>query len=78
MAKTCTEKITNIETEIQQLENKRKQLIQAQKKEERNARTKRLCKRMGLFESMLPDTVITEMYTRVAVLSSSLLAAPNV
>ena len=57
MAKTRTEKITSIETEIQQLENKRKQLIQAQKKEERNARTKRLCKRMGLFESMLPDTI---------------------
>lgn len=57
MAKTKTEKIASLETEIQQLENKRKQLIQAQKKEERNARTKRLCKRMGLFESMLPDTI---------------------
>lgn len=57
MAKTKTEKIESIENEIQQLENKRKLLIQAQKKEERNARTKRLCKRMGLFESMLPDTI---------------------
>ncbi|MDO4574284.1 MAG: DUF3847 domain-containing protein [Planctomycetia bacterium] len=57
MAKSKIEKITSIEEEIRQLENKRKQLIQAQKKEERNARTKRLCKRMGLFESMLPDTI---------------------
>ena len=57
MTKTKTEKIASIETEIQQLANKRKQLIQAQKKEERNARTKRLCRRMGLFESMLPDTI---------------------
>lgn len=57
MTKTKTEKIASIETEIQQLANKRKQLIQAQKKEERNARTKRLCKRMGLFESMLPETI---------------------
>lgn len=57
MAKTKAERIASIEEEMQQLENKRKQLIQAQKKEERNARTKRLCKRMGLFESMLPDTI---------------------
>ena len=57
MTKTKTEKIASIETEIQQLANKRKQLIQAQKKEERNARTKRLCRRMGLFESMLPETI---------------------
>lgn len=34
-----------------------KQLIQKQKKEERNARTKRLCSHMGLFESMLPGTI---------------------
>ena len=57
MAKTRIEKIDGIEEEIKQLENKRKLLIQAQKKEERNARTKRLCKRMGLIESLLPDTI---------------------
>lgn len=57
MAKTKIEKIATIEEEIQQLENKRKELIQAQKKEERAARTKRLCRRMGLFESLLPDTI---------------------
>ena len=57
MAKTKIEKITSIEEEIRQLENKRKQLIQAQKAQERKDRTKRLCKRMGLFESLLPDTI---------------------
>ena len=57
MAKTKTEKITSIEEEIQQLENKRRQLLQEQKAQERKDRTKRLCRRMGLFESMLPDTI---------------------
>lgn len=57
MAKTKAEKITSIEEEIRQLENKRKRLVQEQKAQERKDRTKRLCKRMGLFESMLPDTI---------------------
>ena len=43
--------------EIRQLENKRRQLIQEQKAQERKDRTKRLCRRMGFFESMLPDTI---------------------
>ena len=53
MAKTKIEKIAGIEEEIRQLENKRRQLVQAQKAQERKDRTKRLCKRMGLFESLL-------------------------
>lgn len=57
MAKTKIEKITSIEEEIRQLENKRKQLLQEQKTQERKDRTKRLCRRMGLFESLLPDTI---------------------
>lgn len=57
MAKTKTEKITSIEEEIRQLENRRRQLVQEQKAQERKDRTKRLCRRMGLFESMLPDTI---------------------
>ena len=57
MAKTKTEKITSIEEEIQQLENKRRQLLQEQKAQERKDRTRRLCRRMGLFESMFPDTI---------------------
>jgi len=57
MAKTRSEKITSIETEIQQLENQRKRLIQQEKEQERKDRTRRLCKRAGLLESLLPDTI---------------------
>ena len=57
MALTKLEKISNIENEIRQLENQRKQLLQQQKEQERKDRTHRLCKRGGLLESMLPDTI---------------------
>lgn len=57
MAKTKSEKIADIEMQIAQLENRQKKLIQEQKLQERKDRTKRLCKRMGLFESLLPDTI---------------------
>ncbi len=57
MAKTKLEKIAGIEEEIRQLENKRKRLIQEQKEQERKGRTNRLCKCMGLFEKLLPDTI---------------------
>ncbi|MCI8623447.1 MAG: DUF3847 domain-containing protein [Provencibacterium sp.] len=57
MAKSKLEKITSIEEEIRQLENQRKLLLQEQKEQERKDRTKRLCRRMGLFESLLPDTM---------------------
>ena len=57
MAKTRTEKIASYEEQIKQLEAQRKQLIQKEKEQERKDRTKRLCRRMGLFESLLPDTI---------------------
>ena len=57
MAKTKPEKIAGIEEQIQLLENQKKRLIQEQKAQERKDRTKRLCKRMGHFESMLPDSI---------------------
>ena len=57
MPKTKLEKIAGIEEEIRQLENRRRQLVQEQKAQERKDRTKRLCRRMGLFESLLPDTI---------------------
>ena len=57
MAKTKAEKIADIELQMTQLENLRKKLIQEQKQQERKDRTKRLCKRMGLFESMLPESI---------------------
>ncbi len=57
MAKTKLEKIAGIEEEIRQLENRRRQLVQEQKAQERKDRTKRLCRRMGLFESLVPDSI---------------------
>lgn len=57
MAKTKAEKIAAIELQMTQLENQRKKLIQEKKQQERKDRTKRLCKRMGLFESMLPESI---------------------
>ena len=57
MAKTKQEKIASIQEQIQQLKNQEKQLLQQQKEQERKDRTKRLCKHMGLFESLLPDTI---------------------
>ena len=57
MAKSRLEKIEDIKTEIAQLENQRKRLLQAEKEQERKDRTKRLCKRAGLLESLLPETI---------------------
>jgi len=57
MSKTRQEKIDNLSEKIVQLENQRKQEQQKQKTEERNARTKRLCKRHGLLEKYMPDLV---------------------
>ena len=57
MAKTTTERIESIQAEIQQLKNQEKQLVQKQKKQERAERTHRLCKRGGLWESLVPDTI---------------------
>ena len=57
MTNNKTERITSIEEKIAQLQNQKKQLLQQHKLDERKARTKRLCKRAGLLESMLPDTI---------------------
>ena len=57
MRKTTTEKITGIQTQIQQLENQRKRLVKQHNEEERKKRTHRICKRGGLIESLLPETV---------------------
>jgi hypothetical protein len=57
MAKTTNDRIAAIELEIEQLGNQRKELLQKQKEADRTARTSRLCKRGGLLESMLPDTI---------------------
>ena len=66
MAKTYDEKIAEAKKKIEQEQNYMKQLIQKQKVQERKDRTKRLCSRMGLFESMLPDTIpLTEEQFRI-------------
>ena len=57
MTKSKTEKIESINAEIRQLKNRQKKLIQQHKEQERKDRTRRLCKRAGLLESMLPETV---------------------
>jgi hypothetical protein len=58
MPKTKLERIASIEEQIALLKNQQKQLAQKHKADERKARTRRLCSRMGLFESMLPDTIV--------------------
>jgi len=53
MATDLHEKITSIETQIIQLENRRKELIQKTRELERKARTKRLIERGAIVESLL-------------------------
>jgi len=57
MAKTKIERINSIEEQIAQLEAEKKKLRQQHKVQENKARTNRLCKRAGLLEKMLPDTI---------------------
>jgi len=56
--KSLNDKIEAAQLELRQHENRLKMLIQKQKEQERRDRTKRLCKRMGLFESLLPETIL--------------------
>jgi len=56
--KSLNDKIEAAQLELRQKENLLKMLIQKQKEQERKDRTKRLCKRMGLFESLLPETIL--------------------
>jgi hypothetical protein len=57
MSKTIAEKIASKRELIQQLKNEEKQLVQKQKLQNRKDRTKRLCSRHGLLESMLPEII---------------------
>ena len=58
MTKTKLEKIAALDTEIQQLENRRKQLLQQQKEQDRKARTKRLIERGAILESLIPNAAM--------------------
>ena len=53
MAKTRTEKIESIQTQIQELENLRKRLMQQQKAQDRKDRTHRLIERGAILESFI-------------------------
>jgi len=55
MAKTRLEKIADYDEQIAQIKNKQKAERQMHSKEERAKRTRRLCSRHGLLESMLPE-----------------------
>ena len=57
MSKTRTERITAIEEQIKQMENRKKQLLQQERAANNKARTRRLCERHGLLESLLPETI---------------------
>ena len=57
MAQTKIEKINNIEEEITRLRDRQKLLKQQHYKQERKDRTHRLCRRGGLWESLVPDTI---------------------
>ena len=56
MAKTRLEKIASFEERITQLENQKKLEEKRMRAEERKKRDRRLYKRAGLLESLLPDT----------------------
>jgi len=53
MTKTKIERISGIEAEIKQLENRRKKLLQQQKEQERKDRTRRLIEHGAILESLL-------------------------
>ena len=54
MPRTTVEKIESIQSQIEQLENERKRLVQRQKEQERKDRTKRLIERGAILESLVP------------------------
>jgi len=64
MSKTRLEKIADWDEQIAQIKNRQKMERQLHAKEERAARTRRLCSRYGLLESMMPEiiTITDEQY----------------
>ena len=50
-------RMDSVKARIEGLKNQQKQLENEQKQQERKARTRRLCSRAGLLESMLPETI---------------------
>lgn len=62
MARSYEEKISNIDLEIEQLKNRKREITQRHKAEERKARTKRLIERGAILESLIPasDTLTND------------------
>jgi len=56
--KTTAERIELQKEEIKQHQNQLKLLLHKQKKEERKARTHRICVRGAMLEGLLPDTIL--------------------
>ena len=57
MSKTRLEKIADYDKQIAHIKNLQKMERQKHSKEERAARTRRLCSRHGLLESMMPEII---------------------
>jgi len=57
MSKTRLEKIAAWDEQIAQIKNRQKMERQQHAKEERATRTRRLCSRHGLLESMMPEII---------------------
>jgi hypothetical protein len=55
MAKTTAERIESVKKEIEQLQNKKRLLLNTHGKEERKARTKRLIERGAIAEKLVPN-----------------------
>jgi secreted Zn-dependent insulinase-like peptidase len=55
MSKTKSEKILSIEEQIEQLENRRKKLLQEEKAQARKDRTRRLIERGAILESIIDE-----------------------
>jgi hypothetical protein len=57
MTKKFEEQIANVDEQIVQLENRRKELLAKHKKQLKNERTHRICERGGYIEKVLPETI---------------------
>jgi len=55
--KPISERMAKLQADLEKLNKQKKQLENEHKAEERKARTRRLCSRAGLLESMLPETI---------------------
>ena len=56
--KSVDERIDRVKKRIEELQSQKKLLVQEQDRKTEKARTHRLCRRAGLLEKMLPDTIL--------------------